>query len=79
MQHVVTEILDTLGGVPAVASGINAPVQTVDSWKGKGRKKGKAKEPAIPPWRRDAVLRLASETGKLASLSPAALEYLQAA
>lgn len=76
MQNVVSEILDALGGVPAVATGLNAPIQTVDSWKGKGRLKGEAKA-SIPTWRRPDVLRLASETGKLAELSPDALQYLQ--
>lgn len=76
MQHVVSEIFKALGGVTAVANGLNAPVQTVDSWMGKGRLKGNAKA-SIPAWRRPEVLRLASDTGKLAALSPDALEYLQ--
>ena len=76
MQHVVEEIFEALDGVTAVARGINAPVQTVDAWLGKGRSKRDV-VPAIPSWRRSDVLRFAAETGKLSNLSQSALEYLQ--
>lgn len=70
MESVVSEIFEKLGGATKIANGVNLSVQTVHDWINKGT-------PEIPPWRREAVLRVARESEKLTVLSKDALAYLQ--
>jgi hypothetical protein len=69
-MDVVRQIFDDLGGATAIARGTGHAVQTVHDWLVKGTAE-------IPPWRRGAVLEFARKEGKLTTLPPECLEYLQ--
>jgi len=64
-MKLIDDIFAVLGEATAIASETGDPVQTVHSWKSKGK---------IPRWRRQSVLELARRKGK--QLSPEAVIYL---